>query len=402
MKLIGASTLITCNEKWEILRDGGIVFDSGVIKDVGNFDELAQKYYNCDFVFYKNHTILPAFINSHIHFEFSKNETSFRYGNFGIWLDSVMENRGEVLKDNYSSIQQAILTQKKSGVGSVCAISSYDLDLDLLLDSKLRVIYFHEVLGAMEEDFTKQALQISNRLEKTLPLKSPTFIPSLALHSPYSVNKQIAQYVVDLAMKYNLLISTHFLESKEELEWLTNKSGYFKSFYSNNFNIHDSKPHFDIDSFLFMLKDLKTLFVHCLYADENVCDIISKQGAIISCPRSNILLNGKMGINNIIATDGKSSNIDVNILEELRYTLLNTILLDSNIDIEKISKKLLYSITSNPANALNLNNGVLSNGKFADIALFEVDLNCMDNVASSFILNAKQASRLLIAGNDIL
>ncbi len=402
MKIIGANILITCNEEFEILNNGAVAFDSGIIKEVGDFDELTQKYPNSDFVFYKNHVMLPALINSHIHFEFSKNDTSFRYGNFGIWLDSVMQNRGKVLQDNIDSMKQAILTQKKSGVGSVCAISSYDLDLELLLDSKMKVVYCHEVLGAMEEDFTKQALQISSRLEKTLPLKSTTFIPSLAIHSPYSVNKKIAQYVIELAIKYNLLVSTHFLESNEELLWLTKNEGYFKSFYRENFNVSDAKVHFDIEEFLHLLQDVRSVFVHCLYADEYINTQLLKKDSIISCPRSNILLNGKMGLNNIIATDGKSSNIDVSILEELKYTLFATMALHHYDNIEVIAQNLLKAVTCNPSNALNLNNGVLSSGKSADIALFQINLDSMDNVISNFILNVKSASRVFVEGNDIL
>ena len=396
MKLIGASIMLPCRETWEVVEHGGIIVDSGVIKEVGNFDVLMQKYNNCDFVFYKNHVLLPAFINSHIHFEFSKNDTSFCYGDFDIWLDSVMANRGEVLKHNTQAIQQAIKTQKRSGVGSVCAISSYDLDLELLLDSKLKVIYCHEVLGAMESDFTQQALNISNRLEKTLALKSPTFAPALALHAPYSVNPKIAHYVVELAMRYNLLLSTHFLESRQELEWLNESKGYFKEFYAKNFQVKEAKAHFSIDSFLDLLGDAKTLFVHCLHADFSLKERLLKHGYIVSCPRSNLLLQGKMGLNHIIATDGKSSNADVDILEELRCALFAT------LSQEELSQQLIYAITRNSAKALGLNNGSLEEDKCADVALFKLPFNRLDNIAQSFILHARHATRLLVNGNDIL
>lgn len=402
MKLIGASIMLPCDETWEIVEHGGIVVDSGMIKEVGNFDLLAQKYNNCDFMFYKNHIMLPAFINSHIHFEFSKNNASFCYGDFDIWLDSVMSNRGEVLENNIEAMQQAIKRQKCSGVGSVCAISSYDLDLELLLDSKLKVIYFHEVLGAMDNDFTQQALNISKRLEKTLAINNQTFTSALALHAPYSVNQKIAHYVVELAMRYNLLLSTHFLESSQELEWLNDSKGYFKEFYAKNFQVKDAKSHFSIDSFLNLVSDVNTLFVHCIHADSNLKERLLKNGHIISCPRSNLLLQGKMGLNHIIATDGKSSNADVDILEELRYTLFATLSQNKTEDIESLSQQLIYSITRNSAKALGLNNGSLKEGKCADIVLFKLGFNRLDNIAQSFILNAKQATRLLINGNDIL
>ncbi|RDU64212.1 metal-dependent hydrolase [Helicobacter didelphidarum] len=436
MRIIGASFVMTCNQAWDIFYNGGVVIDEEHIIEVGIFEELKKKYCHCDFVFYKNHILLPAFINAHIHFEFSKNDTSFDYGGFGAWLDSVMNNRGEVLKNNVQAIQSAIQTQKKNGVGSVCAISSYDLDLKLLLDSKLKVIYCHEVLGALEQDFEKQAISISTRLEKSLAYKSQSFFPALALHAPYSVNPKIAQYVIDLALKYNLLVSTHFLESQAELEWLTMQSGYFQHFYNTYFQIKNAKPHFTIDNFLSLFHGVRTLFVHCLYADDTLQRQILDAHHIISCPRSNLLLNAKMGNNIIIATDGKSSNIDVSLLNEARYTLFTQLATCKDIDIEILSIKVLQAITCNPARALGLNNGVLEIGKSADVAIFELDYNianqsiynevCSANtqqdslnlgfhtnikekitklstcLALKFLLNARQATRLLINGNDIL
>lgn len=409
MKLLGASFVITCNDNVGILRNGGVLIDNGIILAVGNFNELKQKCEQCDFIFYKNHILLPALINSHIHFEFSKNTSSFMYGSFGTWLDSVMKNRGAILKDNLKSIQQAILEQKKSGVGTVCAISSYDLDLDSLLNSNLRVIFCHEVLGMNANEFENQVLDISNRLEYSMPLKTDLFQSALALHAPYSVHTKLAQYIIDLATKYKLLISTHFLESRHELEWLQSKSGYFAEFYSKHLNLKDVES-FSQEEFLDLLSDVNVIFTHCIYADSNIREKILKLGSIVSCPRSNLLLSGKMGDNNIISTDGKSSNNDVNLLQEMRYALFATlsaretqdIKQDNTKDIESLSKQILYAVTCNPANALGLNNGILQEGKNADIAVFDVECEHLEQVITSFVLHAKNAVSLLVNGIDII
>ncbi|STQ85426.1 metal-dependent hydrolase [Helicobacter muridarum] len=412
MKLLGASFIITCNDDIGILRNGGVLIDNGKILAVGDFNELKQQCRQCDFLFYKNHIILPALINSHIHFEFSKNISSFMYGRFDLWLNSVMQNRGAILKDNLKAIQKAIMEQKKSGVGTVCAISSYDLDLDCLLNSNLRVIFCHEVIGADEKDFENQVINISNRLEHSMALKTNLFQSALALHAPYSVHTKLAQYIIELASKYKLLISTHFLESKHELEWLQSKSGYFKEFYDKYLKLEDVQS-FNQDEFIDLFHDVQAIFTHCLYADSSVKEEILKRGSIISCPRSNLLLNGKMGDNNIIATDGKSSNNDVDLLQEMRYVLFATLSAKETEqdesksstearDIESISKHILYAVTCNPAKALGLNNGVLQEGKDADIAIFEIECEHLEQVITSFVLNAKGAISLLVNGVDII
>ncbi|RDU60910.1 aminofutalosine deaminase family hydrolase [Helicobacter sp. MIT 14-3879] len=403
MKLLGASFILTCDSDAKILHDGGILIDEGRIQAVGDFQVLKEKYQHCDSLFYKNHIILPALINAHIHFEFSKNTSSFMYGGFDTWLNTVMQNRDEILKNNIKAMQQAILTQKKSGVGTVCAISSYDLDLELLLHANLRVIFCHEVLGANSKDFENQVLNLSARLEHSLNIKHALFQPALALHAPYSVHPKLAHYVIDLAAKYNLLVSTHFLESKQEYEWLESRSGYFKEFYSKYFQIQDLES-FNKEEFLALFVDVRALFIHCLYADSKFKQEILRYGSIVSCPRSNLLLNGKAGDNTIIATDGKSSNNDVNLLEEMRYTFFSTIAkygLESN-DIESLAKEILYAVTCHSAQALGLNNGVLQEGKDADIAIFKLDCENNKQLVTNFILHAKEADSLLINGVDIL
>ena len=92
----------------------------------------------------------------------------------------------------------------------------------------------------------------------------------------------------------------------------------------------------------------------------------------------------------------------MDILEEIRYALFATLARDGQQDIELLSQQLLYAITLNSAKALQLNNGSLTSGKCADIALFKLQFNRLDNIASSFILYAKKASRVLVGGNDIL
>ena len=401
VRIIGADFAITCNDKQDIIENGAVAISNGKILEVDTFENLKSRYIECESLFYKNHVMLPALINSHIHFEFSKNETSFRYGNFGKWLDSVMESRGSVLKNSKNAILDSINMQKKNGVGIVGAVSSYDLDLEYLLDSKLKVIYFQEVLGSFDKDFDNQAIDISIRLDKVMQFANPLFQPALALHSPYSTNDKIARYVIDLALKHNLLLSTHFLESKEELEWLRDKSGYFKTFYDKYLGVSEHTPNFDIDSFTDLFKDIRTLFIHCLYADDELRQkILDNGGYIVSCPRSNTLLNSTMGDCSIIATDGKSSNINVSLLDELRYALMVE-LSRGNDDIEGISRSLIDSVTCNPARALNIESGILESKRCADIAIFKLECKSRDNLLSSFILNAKYARKLLINGNHV-
>ncbi|PAF45934.1 aminofutalosine deaminase family hydrolase [Helicobacter sp. 11S02629-2] len=396
MKLLGARYVLTADESFSILENGAVLYEGDKIVEVGSYEALSLK--TEDKSFYKDSILTPAFINAHVHFEFSKNSGEFRYGSFGAWLESVIGNRGEVLKDASKAIKEAISESKKSGVGTIGAISSYDMDLNTLLESGLRTVYFSEVLGANITELQSQIDALAKRLETSLSHKSAMFIPSLAVHSPYSISKELLEYTLNLARNLNLLVSTHFLESKEELEWLESSSGFFKHFYEDILHISNPKPNFSVEGFLESFYDLDCLFVHCLQADESVLQKILSKGKIVSCPRSNLLLNQKMGLNEIVATDGKSSNINLNMLDELRAAFFTSIALNPT-NLESLAIKLLQSVTCKAALALRLENGSLQSGKLADMALFSFPkLEDIKDISLHLLLYAKEAQSLIVGG----
>ncbi|WP_104697459.1 MULTISPECIES: aminofutalosine deaminase family hydrolase [unclassified Helicobacter] len=402
IRVIGASKVFLCNETFDILDNGAIAFGNEIL-EVGNFSDLSKKYQ--DAIFYEDCVLLPSFINPHIHFEFSKNTTSFTYGGFDKWLDSVIKNRDEVLQDDDTILQNAIKEQLQSGVGSVGAISSYGQDMLALSQSPLKVLFFNEIIGSNPSAVDFLYSNFLQRLEASKQLASKKFIPSIAIHSPYSVHFILAKKVLDLAKKQDLKTSVHFLESLQEREWLENSSGWFKDFYIKTLGIKEPKSLYEIEEFLNLFEGLDTLFVHCLFANQNELERICSTGSIVTCPRSNRLLNNKLlNLNSIawnkisIATDGKSSNNNLNFIDELRYALF------SYYDYEpsKLSQNLILCATHYSAKNLGLNNGILSPQKDADFSIFEIP-----NIASStqealhFLLHAKCVKKLLVDGVEI-
>lgn len=401
MFVIGADIVFVCDDDFNILENGAIAYENNVIIEIGNFSVLCKKYKDCIFSYYKDCILLPSLINSHIHFEFSKHENIFRYGSFDLWLDSVISNRIDILSDSEVAIKEAIQVQKENGVGIVCAISSYDDDLSLLLDSKLKVIFAIETIGSNQFEFLDQVERLSLRLDNIMGYKSQFFVPALAIHSPYSVHYDLAKYIISLAQKFNLLVSTHFLESRFELEWLRRGEGFFRDFYKKHFNVQ-ATPAFSPESFLDLFFDVRALFTHALYLDNDLEKRINEKGKIVSCPKSNALLSRKMGKNQIIATDGKSSNNNVSLLDEIRVAFFYVIS-KSNDCIESIAQNIIKAVTLNPAKAMGINSGALMPGNDVDIAIFKFnDLNINNNVATNFLLNSKKAHKLIINGQNIL
>lgn len=400
MKLISASFVYTCNDEFEIINDGAVVFDKNII-EVGKKEELIKKYKQIEHIEYQNCIITPALINPHVHIEFSANNGILEYGSFMGWLKSVIKNREKLFFDcKKECLENAIKEILKSGVAIIGAISSTGSDLEVLANSRLKTIYFIEAIGSNPAALDVLWSDFWVRFESAKRFESSKFTPSIAIHSPYSVHPFFIKKILEKIDK-KLILSAHFLESLSELRWLEDKEGEFFEFMSNF--LPNPKPFHTPLEFLELFDGFKLILTHCTHASNEMLKYIKEKGyTIIHAPRSNRLLDGKrfslksainLDINVALATDGLSSNFSLNLLDEAKYALF----MHEEFDINELAKILLLSMTKNGARALNINSGELKKEKSADIAVFEVK-EFKANPLLSCLLYTNKAKALFIDG----
>ncbi len=408
MQIIGADFVVCCDESFRVIKRGGICFNQQEILDVDSYLSLRKKYSQAEAIYYESCVITPALANPHIHLEFSQNEGKLRFGTFEEWLDSVIIHREELMNANLNiAIQQGIIESLQSGVGFIGAISSHGYDLESLVQSPLRVMYFNEIMGANTQALDVIFQDFLARFQNSKAKANDRFIPAIALHAPYSVHPQLLKKSLELANTHQTPLSVHFLESTAEREWLTSSRGYFKSFYERFFH-NKMESFYSIKGFLESLKEIPNVyFTHVLEADSEILDIIkSQKGKIITCPRSNRLLNAKFldfkcvlkkEIPLCLGTDGKSSNNTLSLLDELRTALFAY----ADIPLESLARTLLLSVTRNVFSHTNLKLGVLESGNYADFAVFKLP-KMQEFLAYNLILYAKEAHHLYIGGKEVL
>ena len=437
MFIIRARYIFLCDERFTILENKAFVFDERIL-ECGEFELLRDKYPQAKLIQTPpNSLILPAFINTHTHLEFSANAYTLHYGDFLVWLKSVMSARSalsEQAKDEL--ILRTIRTMQQSGTGTLGEISSFGGDLKSCAKSSARIVFFNELLGVnLAQNSTKQA-EFLTRFRKSKDLAHERFIPAVSLHSTYSTNRALAEFLLNLAQKEGLLVSTHFLESQHESAWLRQGRGKFKQWL--RFADENPRPNYSVKDFVKLFKGQRTLFTHCVYAKDDEFALFDKNLHFLThCAFSNRLLSRKtfdlkaalrhkMSVN--LGTDGLSSNISLSMLDEMRANLL----IHSDFkDLSELAKILLLMATRNAAKALNLELGEIKAGKIADFSVFEVgdllvnaensahktppkkDTNSKAHKTQSpanqnlsqlplqFVLNAQFASKLFIAGKQI-
>lgn len=406
MFIICAKYLFLCDEDFTILENQAFVFEDTIL-ELGEVEKLRKKYPQAQLIKTpKNSLILPAFINTHTHLEFSANSTSLHFGEFLTWLGSVIGTRSILnAQAKEELILQSIKKMQRSGIGTLGEISSFGSDLNPCFKASqkgMRIVFFNEILGTNENQIEDKKQEFLKRFENSLKIKNDFFIPAISIHSPYSTHPKLAHFARDLAKKHHLLLSTHFLESKAENAWLRFAKGGFKKWLSPF--TPNPKPLYTPKDFIQLFKGLRTLFTHCVYLKEY--EWLDKNlHSITHCAFSNRLLSQKSlalkkalksGLNIHLGTDGLSSNISLSLLDEMRANLL----IHKDFDLLKLAPKLLQMATLYPAKALDLNLGELKKGKIADFSVFELGECEKEQAPLQFILNAKEVKTIFIKGKE--
>ena len=391
----------------EYMRDYALVYGKK-IEDIVKVDELSTLHPSVELEDLGNGSILyPGFINTHVHLEFSSNTTQLRYGDFLEWLYSVIEKRERVLDEATKEVMsKACMQMLESGVTGFGAISSYGLELEVCRQTPQRVTFFNELIGSIPSAADALYADFRDRVERSFECAHEERItPAIAVHAPYSVHPVLLKKAVSMARERGMPLSTHFMESRYEREWLDGAKGGFAGFFEKFFNT--TVPVNSPGEFLRTFDGYPSLFVHCTHMNEQEMRHLEKEGHHIAhCPRSNRLLGcGRLPLERIssplsLATDGLSSNYSLNIFDELKAALM----MHSGADAVKLSEKLMRMVTSEAASAIASEAGVIERGAPSDFALVRLPSMPQESelLALHTILHVDKAERVWIAGEECL
>jgi aminodeoxyfutalosine deaminase len=405
LKIIVPHYILTPNT---LLEGYSIAYDTQIIA-IDTFEKLNDLYPEAKVQTLPQYSlIMPGLINSHVHLEFSANKSTLEYGQFMPWLNSVIKSREELIEGSEASIEKAIDAMLLSGTTTFGAISSHAFDLNAASNAKQNVIFFNELIGsqavmadALFQDFTER-LDAS----KTVAQTRDGFIPAVAIHSPYSVHPILIKRAIELVGFDNLPLTSHFMESQAERDWLDNNGGDFQPFFKEF--LKQERAVTTASEFLDLFNDTPTLFTHGTKLNNDEITQISKYNhALIHCPISNRLLgNGKLDIqtlkeNNIdvlCATDGLSSNYTLNLFEEMRTALF----MHHDNNLLEVAHQLIQSVTTLPAKALNLNKGEIKTGADSDMIVLQLDEEANDQLILHLILHHYPVTNIIIRGETII
>jgi len=214
---------------------------------------------------------------------------------------------------------------------------------------------------------TKEQIKMNEQLFATRGDFGPRVIFTLGPHAIYTVSEEGLRWCAEFARENGLLIHIHLSETEEEIQ----------SCLRN----HGMRPVQYLESLGFLGPHV--IACHCVWLDEGEIDILQGNGVrVVHNPISNMKLTvgsvfpylslRQRGVIISLGTDGCASNNNLDMLETAKFaSLLQKF--HTGDPVVMPAQEALDLITSQGAQAFGLECGAIEVGKWADIAL--IDLN---------------------------
>jgi len=408
MILIKNTILITQDSKRQIIKNGGLVIEKGLIKDIGLSEKIEKKYKKASkkIINGKGKVVLPGLINTHGHLAM----TLLRgyADDMGLeewWVKHVYPIESKFgKKEVYWGSLLAMIEMIKSGTTCFSDFYYYSDEVGRATEE----IGMRGSLGCAILDVptfyyktTDEAFKLAQDVIDKFKNSSLIKV-SLAPHMFQTTSLDTYIRAKKLADKNNLFLTTHTSETKLEVNFS------LKKYKKRPIEILDKAG----------ILDERTFLAHCCWLDKKEIKILAQtNSSVVHCPISNMkLASGIMplpeminsGINVGLGTDSACSNNNLDMFEEMKVAaLLHKI---SNLDPTIVNAQTVLDMaTINGAKALGMEKeiGSLEKGKKADLSIIDFEKSHLiphHNLVSHLVYSAQgsDVETVIINGKIIM
>ncbi len=402
-KILKNAIVLTMNSNHELLENTDIFIENGIISEISP----AINHKNCEEIDCSEFILMPGFINTHTHVAMSYMKGLADDLDLHTWLTRHIWPAEQKMLDFdfvYDASVHGICEMIKNGI--TCFNDMYFFENATA--KACEKIGMRAVLGEGVIDFpaglhdgSDSALNFIRELHRKYRNNRLINI-AVAPHAVYTASKETWIKALNLAKELDLLLHFHLSETEKE-----NKDFFDKNKMSPTEMLQETG-----------VLNHKSVAAHAIHLSENDIEILAESRTSIAvCTKSNLkLISGfapissyeKAQINWSIATDGVSSNNNLDLAEEASLTAkLHKCL---NKDPEFLNaEKMLRQCTIRAAEALGLEKetGSIEVGKAADIIF--IDLN---DIATQpiydyysqilYAMNSRQIRYVMINGKFVL
>ena len=366
--IIKNGTILTMNQKKEIISNGVIAVKGNKIIDIGS-SSILSKYTAKKIIDADNGIIMPGMINTHTHVSMSlfrslADDVPDRLNRYIFPLEKKLVSRDMVYKGAiHGSIEMA-----KGGVTTVTDMYYFEDEVAKAVKKiGLRGILGETIIKFPVADAETPKEGIANAEKFIIEYQNdPLITPALAPHAPHTNTTEDLNAINSISKKYNVPILMHVAETQKECD-------YFKEKYNMT-------PVEYLDSI--GLLNNRLVAAHLIFVNDKDIDLLEKNDVGIA---HNMIANIKSakgvspalkmydkGMRVGLGTDGPMSGNTLDIIRQLGYVATLHKLVNKDRSAMPPYKVVEMS-TIGGARALHMEDkiGSIEKGKLADIVIIE-------------------------------
>lgn len=320
--------------------------------------------------------VMPGLINTHAHIAMSIFRGTFEGCDLYTWLnEKIWPIEAKLTEEQvYDATMLSIL--EMISTGTTCVNDHYFFSKQIrkaLEESKMRAVITRVLMDNDGKEASENRINEFVDLYESRDRNNDLITYTVSPHGLYTCSGEVLAKSSELALKYNLPIHVHFLESINEIESIKELHG------DTGANV--LKKYFD---------GLHIILAHGVkISDEDIKVLKTLDCGIAHCPISNLRLGCKIadttkyldeGLDVALGTDGQGSGNNLDMFEAMKIAGLIQGGIHENE--KRISAKdVIKMVTINGAKLLGLENktGSIEIGKKADIIIVDIS-DKLDNV----------------------
>ncbi|MCX6170976.1 MAG: amidohydrolase family protein [Ignavibacteriales bacterium] len=412
-KLIVPNRIVTVDPTNTVLYNHAVEIVDGKIQKIAPLNEF--KKFDREILNYQNYTLIPGFIQTHIHLC----QTLFRGLADDLELLDWLQKR--IFPYENSHTRNSLRASVRLGLNDLITGGTTTLlDMGTLRHQE---IIFEELISSGLRAFAGNCMMDQNELY-------PSFCETTDwnLKSTYDWAKSFHNSNND---KVKFGFAPRFVLSCSK-ELLIETKGMMKDFPGSLFHTHSSENKTEVDTVRKMtgkenveyfdsigILDSHTVLAHCIHLNDKELKTLKKNSVRVShCPSSNLKLGSgianipryiKEGISISLGADGAPCNNSLSIFNEMRNAALIQKPIHGPTSMDALTVFRLATIEG--AKALHIENevGSIEVGKKADLVLLDLDKSDQplllnnENVYSSIVYSAsKENVKVVMTDGNII
>lgn len=366
-KVITNVIIFTVNGKDEIIKNGTVIVENGIIKNVGKKEEVPIPW-NADQIIdgQNKMALLPGLVDTHNHSSLIKGVAENQ--RMVDWLPVYdLEHRACVEEDAYHAARLCYLECLKNGTTTVMDMYRFmHKSAEAAEELGIRVHLAPYAADVPPYNFF-ETTETNEKLIKTHHMTNHGRIRVwMGLEDLFYCSRDMYEEAVRCEKEYGVGIHTHGCEQKEEEETVIKKFG------KTTIDVLEERgilgPH--------------TLLAHCVWINDEDIKKMAESGtnlahcpisaAKLGCGIARIPFMKKEGVNVSLGTDGPIDNNSMDLFQEMKFASL--IQKAAHCDALVFgAKEMLRMATIDGAKSLNMEKeiGSIEPGKSADLILVD-------------------------------